>query len=61
MTDVTRNGPSTECTSRCRGWLTSDLCGGNYAISLYQISNMTYDAGAGVFVTHLTCFKCLTC
>ncbi|WIA21233.1 hypothetical protein OEZ85_000475 [Tetradesmus obliquus] len=47
LTDVTRNGPSTNCTNKCRGWPTSDKCGGDYAISLYQIPNMTYDTGAG--------------
>ncbi|KAF6258550.1 hypothetical protein COO60DRAFT_1701302 [Scenedesmus sp. NREL 46B-D3] len=47
LTSVTRNGRSTACTKRCRGWPTSDMCGGDYAISLYRFPDRTYDRGIG--------------
>eukprot|EP00879_Flechtneria_rotunda_P010453 GHRR01010929.1.p1 GENE.GHRR01010929.1~~GHRR01010929.1.p1 ORF type:complete len:962 (+),score=236.94 GHRR01010929.1:64-2949(+) len=44
---VTANGPSNGCVNPCKPWPGADMCGGDYAISLYQIKNMTYDQGAG--------------
>lgn len=50
---VTALGPSDACANACKVYKGADRCGGNYAISLYRLTNVQYDQGAGV--CHLWC------
>lgn len=45
---MTALGPSTGCVTACKDYRGADLCGGDYAISLYRLTGMQYDTGAGV-------------
>lgn len=44
---VTALGPSTGCVNVCKDYRGADSCGGDYAISLYRLTGVEYDTGAG--------------
>jgi hypothetical protein len=44
---VTALGPSIGCTAACKEYKGADSCGGDYAISLYRLTGVQYDTGAG--------------
>lgn len=44
---VTALGPSTGCTAACKEFKGADRCGGDFAISLFRLTGMQYDTGAG--------------
>lgn len=44
---MTGLGPSNGCTNACKDYKGADRCGGQYAISLYRLTGVQYDTGAG--------------
>lgn len=44
---VTALGPSTGCVNACKDYRGADRCGGEFAISLYRVTGVQYDTGAG--------------
>lgn len=44
---VTALGPSDGCVNACKDYRGADRCGGQYAISLYRLTGVAYDTGAG--------------
>lgn len=47
-TYVTALGPSPNCTNSCRSFKGADKCGGDYAISLFNLTTVQNDMGLGV-------------
>jgi hypothetical protein len=52
---VTALGPSTGCTNACKDYRGADRCGGQYAISLYRLTGVQYDTGAGTALMMALC------
>jgi hypothetical protein len=57
---VTALGPSTACVTPCKDYRGADICGGDYAISLYRLTGVQYDTGAGVCAVKVAVFASLS-
>ena len=58
MAYVTALGASTGCTVACKDYKGADRCGGDYAISLYRLTGVQYDTGAGGWCVLVLLWQC---